>query len=64
LSQCLHFSLSTHKQCILSRLRTTALLWLPKKPYTLAGFEPWIFCSGGGRDGHYATPPGQNINLF
>jgi hypothetical protein len=26
LSQCLHFSLSTHKQCILSRLRTTALL--------------------------------------
>jgi hypothetical protein len=23
--------------------------------YTLAGFEPGIFCSGGGRDGHYAT---------
>jgi hypothetical protein len=29
------------------------------KPYTLAGFEPGIFSSGGGRDGHYATPPGQ-----
>jgi hypothetical protein len=28
------------------------------KPYTLAGFEPGIFCSVGGRDDHYATPPG------
>jgi hypothetical protein len=26
------------------------------KPYTLAGFEPGIFCYGGGRDDHYATP--------
>jgi hypothetical protein len=33
----------------------------PKQPYTLAGFEPGIFCSGGGRDDHYATPPGQQI---
>jgi hypothetical protein len=24
------------------------------KPYTLAGFEPGIFCSGGGRDDDYA----------
>jgi hypothetical protein len=23
-----------------------------------AGFEPGIFCSGGGRDNHNATPPG------
>jgi hypothetical protein len=30
-----------------------------KKPYTLAGFEPGIFCSVGGRDDHYATPPGH-----
>jgi hypothetical protein len=21
--------------------------------------EPGIYCSGGGRDDHYATPPGQ-----
>jgi hypothetical protein len=28
------------------------------KPYTLAGFEPGIVCFGGGRDDHYATPPG------
>jgi hypothetical protein len=28
--------------------------------FTLAGLEPWIFCSGGGRDGHYATPPGPH----
>jgi hypothetical protein len=28
-----------------------------QKPYTLAGFEPGIFCSVGGRDHHYATPP-------
>jgi hypothetical protein len=25
----------------------------------MAGFEPGIFCSVGGRDDHYATPPGQ-----
>jgi hypothetical protein len=30
------------------------------KPYTLAGFEPGIFCSVGGRDGRYATPPGHD----
>jgi hypothetical protein len=29
------------------------------KPYTLAGFEPRIFCSVGGRDDHYDTPPGH-----
>jgi hypothetical protein len=30
------------------------------------GFESRVFCSGGGRDDHYATPPGlilQNISL-
>jgi hypothetical protein len=32
-----------------------------QKPYTLAGFEPGIFCSGGGRDSHYATPPSQKL---
>jgi hypothetical protein len=26
--------------------------------YTLAEFEPGIFCSVGGRDDHYATQPG------
>jgi hypothetical protein len=30
-----------------------------KDLYTLAGFEPGNFCSGGGRDDHYATLPGQ-----
>jgi hypothetical protein len=36
---------------------------IPKNlSYTLAGFEPWIFCSVGGRDDHYATPPGQRKN--
>jgi hypothetical protein len=30
-----------------------------KKPYTLTGFEPGIFWSGGGRGDHYATPLGQ-----
>jgi hypothetical protein len=34
----------------------------PYKPYTLAGFEPGIFCSVGGRDDQYATPPG-NLNF-
>jgi hypothetical protein len=40
LGQCLYWSFSTHKQCILSQKRTTALLCCSKKPYTLAGFEP------------------------
>jgi hypothetical protein len=31
-----------------------------KKTYTLAGFEPGLFCSGGGRDDNYASPPGFN----
>jgi hypothetical protein len=38
---------------------TTALQCLnTQKPYTLAGFEPWILCFGGRRDDHFATPPG------
>jgi hypothetical protein len=28
------------------------------KTFHPAGFEPGIFCSVGGRDGHYATSPG------
>jgi hypothetical protein len=36
---------------------TTAMYIKTLKPYTLAGFEP-ILSSGGGRDGHYAAPPG------
>jgi hypothetical protein len=36
---------------------TTALQFINSyKPYTLAGIEPGIFCSVGGRDDHYATP--------
>jgi hypothetical protein len=27
---------------------------------TLAAFEPGIFSSGGGRDDHYAKPPGPD----
>jgi hypothetical protein len=34
------------------------------KPYTLAAFKPGIFCSIGGRDDPYATPPGPQIRLF
>jgi hypothetical protein len=30
-----------------------------ERPKNLAKFEPGIFCSVGGRDDHYATPPGQ-----
>jgi hypothetical protein len=28
----------------------------------LAGFELGIFCSVGGRDDHYTTPPGLSTN--
>jgi hypothetical protein len=34
------------------------------KPFTLGGFEPVIFCSGGGRDDHYATLPGPGSGWF
>jgi hypothetical protein len=29
----------------------------PTNYYTMAGFDPGIFFSVGGRDDHYATPP-------
>jgi hypothetical protein len=32
---------------------------MAKKPYTLAGFKPGIFCSVGGHNGQYARPQGQ-----
>jgi hypothetical protein len=31
---------------------------------TLAGFKPVISSSGGGRDDHYATPPGHMMNYY
>jgi hypothetical protein len=34
-----------------------------KKPYTLAGFEPEIICTVGGRDDQYATPPGLRTDF-
>jgi hypothetical protein len=36
--------------------------FLKNLTYTLAGFEPGIFCSVGGRDDHYATPPGLHVS--
>jgi hypothetical protein len=44
---------------------TTALQCINSlKPYTLAGFEPGIFSSVGGRDDRYATPPWQKWGLM
>jgi hypothetical protein len=44
---------------------TTALQCInSKRPYTLTGFEPGIFCSVGGRDDHYTTPQGENQILL
>jgi hypothetical protein len=41
--QCIYFYNSTAKYQDLNKFHP-------------AGFEPGIFCSGGGRDDHYATP--------
>jgi hypothetical protein len=30
----------------------------------MSGFEPEVFFSVGGRDDHYATPPGQDKKLY
>jgi hypothetical protein len=44
----------TQRQCISSFDSSTAMNKDLKKPYILVGFEPGIFCSGGGRDDHGA----------
>jgi hypothetical protein len=51
----------TQWQCTLRFDNSTAIYVHIKtlKPYALAGFEPGIFCSVGGRDNHYATLPGK-----
>jgi hypothetical protein len=54
LVQSLYFSFSTHKQRTPIRFYTTPLLCLPKKPDTLAGFEP---------GSSVPTPPGQKSFL-
>jgi hypothetical protein len=44
---------------------TTALECMKSyKPYTLAGFEPGIFCSVGGRNDHYTKQPGRMVGTF
>jgi hypothetical protein len=54
------FFSSTHNdtQCALSHDTSTSMYIISLKSHTMAGFEPGIFFSVGGRDGHYATPPG------
>jgi hypothetical protein len=47
---------------ILSFHNSTAMYIKPSKPYTLAGFEPGIFSPVGGRDDHYATLPGPELD--
>jgi hypothetical protein len=53
----LFVSSNTHNDNIYYQHHNVAIKAL--KPCTLEGFEPWIFCSGGGRDDHYATMPGH-----
>jgi hypothetical protein len=56
----IYFFKYTQWQRILSNSNITAVY----KPFTLARFEPGIFCSVGGRDDHYATPPGLECQLL
>jgi hypothetical protein len=39
---------------------SSTAMFKDQKPYSLAAG----FCSGGGRDGHNATPPGRKIKLL
>jgi hypothetical protein len=48
----------TQWQCILSYGNSTAMYKVLKTLHP-GGFEPGNFCSVGGRNDHYATPPGQ-----
>jgi hypothetical protein len=58
----IYFLKNTQWQCKLNFDNSTAMYKdLPKKSYTLAGFEPGIFCFWGGRDDHYATPPRTDL---
>jgi hypothetical protein len=34
------------------------------KPYTLTGFEPRSYCSGGVIGDHFDMPPGQGIEVL
>jgi hypothetical protein len=58
------FFSSTHNdKCILSYDNSTAMYKFPKNLHP-AGFELGIFCSAGGRDDHFTTPPGRNVTVF
>jgi hypothetical protein len=46
---------------MLSYDNSTAMYKFVKNTFTLAGFEPGIFCSLGGRDDHYTTSPGLGL---
>jgi hypothetical protein len=51
---------STYKQCILSHFKhnsTATYMYVSRKPYALAGFEPGYSGFWGGCDVHCATPP-------
>jgi hypothetical protein len=54
--QCLYFSLKITQTMYIKSIFTPAVLFFSNKPYTLAGLEPGIICSAGGRDDHYTTP--------
>jgi hypothetical protein len=62
----IYFSQVHNGPCIFTLVMTTDCKSINyfKKPYILAGFEPGIFCSIGGRDHHYATPQGHPAFLF
>jgi hypothetical protein len=62
LTQCLNFSFSTHKQCILSQLKTRPSLCFAWKAYTLAGFEPGscvLEADAKSATPRHAAPPGR-----
>jgi hypothetical protein len=43
---------------------TAMYILRPKNLTPWRDFEPGIFCSGGGRDGHYANPPLQPETFY
>jgi hypothetical protein len=54
-----NFFSNTHNDSAYHVLTTALQCIKAYKLYTLAGFEPEIFLSGGGRNNRYATPPSR-----
>jgi hypothetical protein len=63
-SSCMHKCIPLLVSMKLSRLCSTALLWLPKKPLYPGGIRTRVFCFWDGCDVDCATPPRAKVKCW